>query len=80
MSARQYFENITFKFEELVKEIQVELRGKNGVVTLMNDTMPLDSQWLNVKLQKARIGGKCYTLTAAKGTKTKRPYMIRIIG
>ena len=80
VSAREHFETITFKFEELVKEIQVDLRSKKRVVTLMNDTMPLDPAWLTVKLQVVRTRGKCYTLTPAKGTKNKIPSKMRIIG
>ena len=77
---RDHFETITFKFEELVREIQVELRSKKKVVTLMNETMPLDPTWLTVKLQVVRTRGKCYTLAPAKGTKNKIPNKMRIIG
>ena len=76
----KYFESITFNFEDLVWGIQVVLRD-SGEVTLMNDTTPLNADWLKVTKQVARVGGKCYTMTAADGTKNiKRPSMIRIFG
>ena len=80
MTPRQYFESVTFKFEDLVWGIQVVLRD-SGEVTLMNDTTPLNADWLKVTKQVARVGGKCYTMTAADGTNNiQKPSMIRILG
>ena len=76
---RSLIPSLNVTFEDMVEEVQV-VDTDLGEFTLMNDTIPVDPSYLNVKMQVSKLGGKCYTLTAGKAAENHNLFRITIVG